>query len=496
MKHFLLAISTLVIIALFPLLTSCSAEKNQAVRMGLASMPLNLDPRFSTDAASSRVGRLIYQKLVDFNDAKMPIPVIADWNQISPLHYRFILNNRRNKFHNGDQLTSKDVKATYDFILNKDNSSPHRTSLALIEKIETPDAQTIDFFLTRNDPLFPGYLVIGIIPQKLIEQDYKFNKQPIGSGPFQFITQTDEGKLQLKRIADNLTVEFLHVPNPTVRVLKLQRGEVDIIQNDLPPELVTYLSDLDTVNIKRTEGSKFQYIGFNMEDPVLQHVEIRRAIAHAVNRNEIIDFVFGHSAREAQSLFPADHWAGNSALKGYEYNPEKASNLLAGFGYSKEKPLELTYKTSNNPFRIRIATIYQHQLKNVGINLDIRSYDWGTFYGDIKSGRFQLYSLAWVGIKTPDIFRYTMHSKAIPPNGANRGRYINNEVDKMIEEAESYKDLTKQAEIYRTLQDHLLKDLPYIPLWFEDNVVITRKRIQNYTITSEGNFDGLKTVTL
>ena len=494
--HRILLVSILVAVTLFPLLTSCSAEKPQAVRMGLASMPLNLDPRFSTDAASGRVERLIYQKLVDFDEAKMPIPVIADWVQVSPLHYRFILNNKRNKFHNGDTLTSKDVKATYDFILNKDNASPHRTSLALIEKVETPDTQTIDFFLTRNDPLFPAYLVIGIVPHQLIDQDHKFNKQPIGSGPFQFITKTDEGKLQIKRIADNLVVEFLHVPNPTVRVLKLQRGEVDIIQNDLPPELVTYLSELETVNIQRTVGSKFQYIGFNMEDPVLKHVEIRRAIAFAIDRDEIINFVFGHSARETQSLFPADHWAGNPALKGYEYNPEKAKALLAEFGYTIEKPLELTYKTSNNPFRIRIATIYQHQLKNVGINLDIRSYDWGTFYGDIKSGRFQLYSLAWVGIKTPDIFRYTMHSGAIPPNGANRGRYINHDVDKMIEEAESYKDLNKQAEVYRKLQNQLLKDLPYIPLWFEDNVVITRKRVHHYTITSEGNFDGLKTVTL
>jgi len=496
MKHNFLIINALVAITLLPLLTSCSAEKPHAVRMGLASMPLNLDPRFSTDAASSRIGRLIYQKLVDFNDAKMPIPAIADWNQISPFHYRFILNDKRNKFHNGDQLTSKDVKATYDFILNKDNASPHRTSLAMIKKIETPDGQTVDFFLTRDDPLFPGYLVIGIVPHKLIEQEHKFNKQPIGSGSFQFMTQTDEGKLQIKRITDNLVVEFLHVPNPTVRVLKLQRGEIDIVQNDLPPELVTYLAELETVDLKRVEGSKFQYIGFNMEDPVLKQIEIRHAIAYAINRDEIIDYIFGHSAREAQALFPPDHWASNSSLKGYEYNPEKAKTLLSQLGYSLEKPLNLTYKTSNKPFRIRLATIYQHQLKNVGINLDIRSYDWGTFYGDIKSGQFQLYSLAWVGIKMPDIFRYTLHSEGIPPNGANRGRYVNSEVDKMITEAESYKDLTKQAEVYRKLQDYLLKDLPYIPLWFEDNVVITRKHIQNYSINSEGNYDGLKTVTL
>jgi len=490
-------IVTILVASFFLLLIpACSEQKQQAVRVGLASMPLNLDPRFATDAASGRIGRLIYQKLVDFNDAKMPAPAIADWKQLSDKHYRFVLNNRTNNFHNGKKLTSRDVKATYEYILDKSNASPHRTSLTLIDKIEIADERTIDFFISRNDPLFPGYLVIGILPEELILQDHKFNTQPIGSGPFKLVKKTDEGKLQIKRVSDNLLVEFLHVPNPTVRVLKLQRGEIDIVQNDLPPELVTYLSELETVELTRSEGSKFQYIGFNMEDPVLKNLDIRRAIAHAIDRDEIIKYVFGNSAKQSHALFPAEHWAGNPNLKGITYDPELSTALLAKNGFSKQQPLELTYKTSNNPFRIRIATIYQDQLKEVGIHLDIRSYDWGTFYGDIKSGRFQLYSLAWVGIKTPDIFRYTMHSNAVPPNGANRGRYINKVSDRLIEEAESYNDLNKQAAVYRTLQKQLLEDLPYIPLWFENNVVITRKHIKNYTLNSEGNYDGLKTVSL
>ncbi len=465
--------------------------QNQELRFGLASMPSNLDPRFATDASSSRIGRLLFQKLVSFNEAKQPIPSIADWKKISDTHYRFTLNKKANNFHNGTTLTSADVKATYDFILNKENASPHRASIALIEAVTTPDEKTIDFHLSKLDPLFPGYLVVGIMPAKLIKENHDFNLRPIGSGPYQILTHSKDGKLSIERLSDKLSVRFLHVPNPTVRVLKMMRKEVDIVQNDLMPELIQYLDASGQVNIHKMNGSRFSYIGFNMEDPDLKNLNIRKAIAHGIDREEIMHFVFGNSARLANSILPPDHWAGSADLKGYEYNIEKAKALLAKFGYSLDKPLMLTYKTSSDPFRIRVATIYQHQLKKIGIEMDIRSYDWGTFYGDIKAGRFQLYSLSWIGIKTPDIFYYTSHSDAVPPNGANRGRYIDKHADELISKASSFVDLKTQSRYYAELQRYLLDQLPYIPLWYEDNVVITQKSISNYAISSDGNYDGL-----
>ncbi|MDH5731013.1 MAG: ABC transporter substrate-binding protein, partial [Gammaproteobacteria bacterium] len=127
----------------------------------------------------------------------------------------------------------------------------------------------------------------------------------------------------------------------------------------------------------------------------------------------------------------------------------------------------------------------------IGINLDIRSYDWGTFYGDIKNGRFQMYSLAWIGIKSPTIFHYALHSDMVPPNGANRGRYRNLTVDHTIDQAMMEIDLVKQAALYRQVQQILLDDLPYIPLWYENHTVVTRKFIKNYKVNSDGNYDGL-----
>lgn len=482
------------LVALLFIIASCAREPDNAIRFGLSSMPTNLNPLFATDAASSRINRLIFQRLVDFNDSKQPVPALANWQRITPRLYRFTLTENNSLFHNGSTLDATDVKATYEFVLNKENASPHRAALAVIEKIETPDPRTIDFHLNRTDPLFPGYLVIGIVPSELLTAKHPFERHPIGSGAARFISWPEDGRLMIQRQQDKQLIEFLHVPNPTVRVLKIMRGEIDLIQNDLPPELVNYLGEQSNLVTQKARGSNFAYLGFNLQDPVLKDLRVRKAFALAINRDEIIQYVFGNSARKATSLLPPDHWAGNPTLETLPYSPDTAKKILAELGYSPQNPLPLTYKTSNDPFRVRLATIMQSQLSQVGIDMDIRSYDWGTFYGDIKSGRFQLYSLAWIGIKTPDIFRYVFHSSAVPPSGANRGHFVNASMDKSIELAESRPSVEEQAQYYRDVQRIALEELPYVPLWYENHVSISRTAVSNYQLGWDGNYDGLLTI--
>jgi peptide/nickel transport system substrate-binding protein len=127
----------------------------------------------------------------------------------------------------------------------------------------------------------------------------------------------------------------------------------------------------------------------------------------------------------------------------------------------------------------------------VGVHVSLRSYDWGTFYGDIKAGKFQMFSLAWVGVKMPDIFRYAFHSRSLPPLGANRGRFSNPLVDQLIERAEANESLAEQGQLYRQLQEHLLQQLPYVPLWYEDGVCITQADIEGYVLAPDGNYDAL-----
>ncbi len=464
--------------------------------MGLASPPRNLDPRTATDATSERINRLLYRRLIEFNEESLPVPSLARWERLTPTHYRFVLGAEGRSFSDGTRLDSADVKATFDSILDPAGASPHRALLSMIREIRTPDADRVDFLLAEPDPLFPAYLGIGILPARLIQAGHGFRDAPVGSGPFRFLDWPETGRLRLERRRDGRGFELLTVKDPNVRVMKLLRGEIDLLQNDLSPELVGFLDARAEVAVTKAPGVNFSYLGFNLEDPATARLEVRAAIAHAIDRETILRFLFQDGGRIAEGLFPPEHWAGSGEVASYGYDPGRARALLAAAGFTSERPLELSYKTSSDPFRVRLATVIQAQLEQVGVRVRVQSYDWGTFFGDVKAGRFQLYGLTWVGIRTPDIFRYAFHSASVPPDGANRGRYRDPEADRLIEASRAEPDLARQAALYRALQALLHKDLPYIPLWYEDQVFAARHRLVGYRLAPDGNYDGLADVEL
>jgi len=477
------------------MLNGCQHTEENIIRFGLSTTPVNLDPRYATDAESARINRLLYQGLVDFDAQLRPIPALAHWVTLSQTHYRFSLSAEHSVFHDGSTLDSHDIKATYDSILDPDTASPHRGSLKQIQQINIIDDNTLDFHIQKPNLLFPALLNLGILPQEKLAKQHPFNRHPIGSGKFRLIHWHATASLRLQRLRDGQLFEFIAVKDPVVRVLKLLRGELDMLQSNLSAELTTWLSQRNDVKINKTQGSNFVYLGFNLADEKTGQHTLRQAIAYALDRQAIIHHVLGDAATPASALLPPTHWAGNPSLLQYDYQPDKARALLAELGISPQHPIQLVFKTSNNPISIRHATVIQHQLKQVGIQVQLRSYDWGTFYSDIKAGRFQLFSLSWVGIKTPDIFRYVFHSQAIPPHGANRGRFIDTMTDTLIEDAEQAKNLTEQAQHYRALQTRLFERLPYVPLWYKDQVLVARLNIEGYTLSADGKYDGLELVS-
>jgi len=482
-------------------LTACQAyASNQDILIGVTSRPRMLDPRKATDALSSRINRLLYRQLIDFNEHFETIPDLANWQQTSSTRYVFSIQEQ-SFFHHGQPLTADDVVATYQSILDPDFGSAHRGSLKGIKSVKALNKNQIEFILEQEDALFVGRLVIGILPKSLIDKQHEFQKQPIGSGACEFVSLTEQ-KLVIKRRKDLINLEFIPVKDATVRVLKLKKGELDLVQNDLSPELVQYCQKQPELKVEWHNGTNFGYIGFNFEDPLLSQLALRQAIAHGIDRQAIINAMFSGHARLAGGLLVPEHWCGVQNMPQYEYNPKKAKDLLNTLDLDKLPGLvkrdknnnliiELSYKTSNDPTRIRLATIYQSQLKKIGIHLNIQSYDWGTFYSDIKKGRFQMYSLAWVGIKSPDIFQYVFDSDAIPPKGANRGRYKDAYADSLIKQAGKAHDLKEQAKLYRELQRYLQKTLATMPLWYEDQYSVMRKNIKNYPLYADGRFDGL-----
>ena len=318
----------------------------------------------------------------------------------------------------------------------------------------------------------------------------------VGSGAFVLAAPPSPKRYALQRLRDGQRVDFVVVENETTRVLKLARGELDLVQGSLAPENVAWLARQPHIAVSQQAGSTFSYLGFNLATGPTQALEVRQAIALAIDRAAIVDHVLRGQARLAEAILVPEHWAGAPALRPLPHDPARARALLLAMGYQPSKPLRLSYKTSSDPLRLRIAAILQAQLAEVGIQMDIQSYDWGTFYADIKAGRFALYGLSWVGLQLPDIFRYAFRSDSLPPAGANRGHYASVTADALIDAAQASPELAERAARYRELQDLLARDLPYVPLWYEDFMVVQRTRLVGYQTNASGDFDGLATVTL
>jgi peptide/nickel transport system substrate-binding protein len=469
----------LFVAGLYLLLVACSQPDHaNDIRFALAQAPLNLDPRYASDAASERINRLIYQPLMDFDDRSVPVGDLADWEELEPTRYRFTLKPDRRPFHDGSHVTAKDVAATYRSLLDMRNS-PHTAEFANIHGMEVISDDVIDFLLREPDPDFPARVIIGILPAAFIEKGHDFAHHPIGSGPLRFVSW--DGVLRLERVSDGQLFTMMEVRDPTVRVLKLLRGEVDLLQGDLPPELVRHLQQRPEVEVKSSPGTNFSYLGFNMQDPQLKTLLIRQAIAHAIDRPAVIQHALVPGSRLAETILPPEHWAGNPGLVSRNYDPQRARELLELAGV--ELPLRLDYKTSTDAQRVRLATILQAQMRPAGIELEIRSLDWGTFFDDVTHGKFQLYGLTWVGIKTPDIYRLAFHSQSVPPHGANRGQFMDGEVDFMIDTGDW------QGASYR-----IHKLLPYVPLWYEGQFAAMRKGLTGYSPKPDGKWDDLATI--
>lgn len=460
-------------------LAGCSrpAERTE-IHFAIAQAPLTLDPRYATDAASERVNRLIYRPLVDFDTHYRPIPALASWQCPDALHCRFTLGQEGRIFHDGSRLTAEDVAATYNSLLALKNS-PHTAEFANIAVVKAADENTVDFTLKAPDAQFPARLIVGILPAKLIAQGHDFARHPAGSGPLKFVAWNRT--LVLQRISDQQRIVLEEVRDPTVRVLKLLRGEADLLQGDLPPELVAHLKKQPEVQVREVPGTNYSYLGFNLQDPLLANVTVRRAVALAIDRDTIVRQALVGGSRAATAILPPEHWAGNPALKPYPYEPELAKALLQQAGV--QLPLKLVYKTSTDAQRVRLATILQAQMRPAGIELEIRSLDWGTFFDDVKHGKFQLYGLTWVGIKTPEIYRLAFHSASVPPAGANRGRLQDAELDGLLD-SQNWQAATTRIDVL----------LPYAPLWYEGQFAAMRRTITNYTPAPDGNWDALASI--
>jgi peptide/nickel transport system substrate-binding protein len=473
--------------------------------VAIESNPTHLDPRYSTDANSNRIGVLLFNSLMRTDEYSRFQPDLAEhWEAIDERTYLFHLR-KGVTFHDGRPLTAEDVKFTYESVLDPKNRSPKRASLKALMAVDQLGPYRVRFRLTEPHAPFLESTTLGIVPAGSSVEKEKGRGAPIGSGPFVLEEFLPGEGVTLKAHSSywegapsvaGLVIKI--IPDAMVRALEFKKATVDFLQNDIEPDMLPWLEKNTDAKILIRRGTTFQYIGINFEHPILKRLEVRQAIAVAIDRQAIIRHLLKGLATPATGLLSSSHWAYESSVPQVTYNREEAKRLLDRGGFPDpdgDGPLprfKLSYKTTTLDLRKRIAEAFKEQLSRVGIELEIRTFEWGTFYSDIKKGNFHLYSLSWVGIRDPDFYFNLFHSGSMPPHGDNRGRYRNPEIDRLLEKGRQTLSLEERKRTYSRVQTILARELPYIPLWWTKNVVVMRKSIQGFVPYPDGDLISLK----
>jgi peptide/nickel transport system substrate-binding protein len=486
--------------------SSAPATPPGYVVVGLENGPITLDPRFATDATAAQIGELLFDGLTRLDNQSRRLPhLAASWETPDERTYVFHLQ-KGFRFADGQPVTAIDVQATYDAVRDARSRSPKRQALEPIEAIDVIDPLTLRFRLREPFAPFIGETGLGILPARQIATAPTHPlAEPIGSGPFHLVEFTLDERIVATR-NDSYPVGrpqlngviFKVVPDAVSRLLELKRGSLDLVQNAIEPDALGWLRQQPNLMVMTGPGTTFQYIGINLREPPLADVRVRRAIAHAIDRDAIVTTILKGLATVATGLLPPTHWAYNAHVATYAYNPKRAKELLDQAGYPDADGdggaprFHLSYKTTTVELRRRIAEVLQEQLAQVGIALDIRSYEWATFYNDIRKGDFQLYSLAWVGIEDPDIYFQTCHSSQFPPLGNNRGYFQEPSIDQLTEAARHTANTDERRRLYAEVQRRVAQLLPVIPLWWTTNVAVMNRRLQGYEIQPNGSFVSLR----
>lgn len=469
----------------------------------IETMPTNLDPRIGTDAQSQRISGLIFSALVERDSQMNPRGDLAEsWETPDPLTYIFHLR-RGIRFHDGRPLTSTDVKYTFDTMIAGPLKTPKRGAFRMVAFVSAPDDATVIFHLKEPYASFlwnlsrPG---VGIVPQG---SAVDFARSPIGSGPFRFARSRQDEDVALERNPDYFRgapaityIRFRIVPEAIVRALELRKGTADIELTSLSPDMVPVLAREPYLEVTEQPGTIFGYLGINFEDSVLSRREVRQALAYATDRESLIKYLWRGQAQLATGLLPPNHWAYEREVPQYAYNPVKAENLLDAAGLPRPAGgaarFKITLKTSTEELSRLTGAALQEQWRRVGIELDLRPLEFATLFSDVTRGDFQLCYLRWVGANNdPDIFEYVFHSKKFPPEGANRGHYRNSRLDALLDAVRLESDREKRKKLCSEVQKIVASDLPYLPLWFTDNISVHRRGLGPVELSPTNDYDFL-----
>ena len=496
------AMRNIVVTLVFVSLLACTGKKgsdSKTLIIGIESEVKNLDIRTTMDMNSAQVISLFSQSLLQINEKMLPDTDLAtSFSDQDAKIFEFTLPQDAS-FHDGTPLSCDDVLASFQQATSE--TSRIKSAFEDVKEFSCPEA--FKFRIELKNPkasfLAGDVTAVRIQPRKIAMSASE--APPIGSGPYKFVSR-DSRDIVFERFDkfarykngvrdtkpyffDKILVRT--VQDPTTRWLSLTSGEIDVLINALSPQKVVEARTTEGLQVFDKPGNTFQYLGFNLRLPKFKDLRVRQAVAYAIDRDSIIQHkLYGLASKANSVLSPLNYYHKND-LKDYGYDPEMAKKLLKE---AKMENLELEIKTSSDRDVTSIAMVIKEQLEKVGIKVSLKPYEFATFFSDVQKGNFEMFSLRWVAVTEPDIMHKVFHTSQVPP-GRNRVYYSNLEVDKLVDAGAREADVTKRKALYDQAQEIVANEMPYVPLWYHNNVAVTTARLKDFHLNPIGTWASL-----
>ena len=487
------------------LLTSCQKAPDIKEPFSLTSASSadakRLLPLFASDSASADISGRIFNGLTKYDKNLNIVGDLAEIWSISKDGKELLFYLKKGiKWHDGNEFTADDVIFTYKTVTDPKNPTPYSGNYGPVKEVKAIDRYTIRVIYER--PFAPALESwgMGILPKHLLEGKELFNsplnRNPVGTGPYKFKEWLTGQRIILEKNEDYFEgIPFFEkiisriIPDPSTMFLELRFGGIDFM-GLTPVQYKYYSGKVDFrkyFNVYRYPSFGYTYIGYNLKNPLFADKKVRHALAHAINKKEIIEGVLLGYGVSSTGPFPPASWAFNPNVKDFEYDPEKAKKILHKLGWIVDTDGILTKDgkkfsftllvNQGNEARLKAAQIIKEQLKKIGISLNIRVLEWQSFLELVTKRQFQAVLLGWSLSRDPDLYDI-FHSSKTRPGEFNFVSYSNKEVDRLIEIAREIPDREKRKKLYWQIHALITEDQPYTFLYVPDVIIAVNKRIK------------------
>lgn len=482
-----------------------TAKKDQELVIAVNENFISMDPHNTGDTNSNSVQSAMLEGLLGSDEEGKIIKQLAEDYQVSDdaLEYSFTLK-KDVKFHDGADFNAEVVKANFERIINDDSLRLYSRGFSNIDSIEVINEYEIK--VTLKEPysgMLTRFVSAKILSPELLEKGTKeIAKAPVGTGPFQFVEWVQGDHLTVERFdeywdkADRVKkITYKPVPENGSRVAMLKTGEADVIY-PLPDQNIKELESNKDVEVQKIPSTIARYVSINTMKEPFTDVKVRQALNYAVNKDAFIKVVNAGFGLELDSIISSKtlHYKKQEV---YEQNIEKAKELLAEAGYPEGFKAEIWGNTNSDT--MKGMQFIQQQLKEIGVDLEIKSMEEGTLSDEIygpqtpEDAKVQMWYVSWSAYPsdTSNATKPLFSSTSFPPNGANTAYYKNDDVDAWIEEVNKTADEATQAEIYSDIQSTIYKDAPWIFLGVDEILAGMRTNVEGVFISPTGGINVL-----